>query len=82
MIDLAWWGPVGPSGIAYRPALTLVSDAIVEPLRICLLAVAFRRCLELFSARSHSPADEEFPDPLLLDDPIESAAEPSGQVRA
>ena len=33
--------------------------------------MAFRRCLELFWARSHSPADEDFPDPLGLGDPID-----------
>lgn len=37
---------------AYGPAIGLVSDLLFEPLRICLLAVAFRRCLELFWERS------------------------------
>lgn len=36
------------------PAVDLLPDLVVEPLRICLLAVAFRRCLELFRARSAS----------------------------
>ncbi|HYI52372.1 MAG TPA: hypothetical protein VEX57_00290 [Microlunatus sp.] len=67
---------------AYGPALGLIPDAIFEPLRICLLAVAFRRCLELFWARSHASVEEEFPDPLGLGDPIDVAAEPSGEVRA
>ena len=65
---------------AYGPALGLVSDAIFEPLRICLLAVAFRRCLELFWARSHTAADEELPDPLDLEDPVD-LAEAGEEVR-
>jgi len=30
----------------------VLQDALVEPIRLCLLAVAFRRCLELFAQRS------------------------------
>jgi hypothetical protein len=41
---------------AFGPALGLLPDALFEPLRIALLAVAFRRCLELFWARSHEDA--------------------------
>ena len=40
----------------------------------CLLAVAFRRCLELFWSKSHQA--EQFPDPLALRDPI-----PAGRAR-
>lgn len=47
---------------AYGPAIGLLPDLLFEPLRICLLAVAFRRCLELFWARSHAGSDE-LPDP-------------------
>jgi hypothetical protein len=65
---------------AYGPAIGLVSDAIFEPLRICLLAVAFRRCLELFWARSHTAADEELPDPLDREDPVD-LAEAGEEVR-
>lgn len=38
---------------AYGTSLGLTPDVLFEPLRICLLAVAFRRCLELFWMRSH-----------------------------
>ncbi|MDN5764010.1 MAG: hypothetical protein L0H41_17065 [Microlunatus sp.] len=55
---------------AFGPALGLLPDLLFEPLRICLLAVAFRRCLELFWAKTHDPATEEFPDPMRLADPI------------
>jgi hypothetical protein len=55
---------------AYGPAVGLVPDLIFEPLRICLLAVAFRRCLELFWAKSGTAGTAEFPDPLGLGDPL------------
>ncbi|MFT4166704.1 MAG: hypothetical protein QM650_15810 [Microlunatus sp.] len=45
---------------AYGTSLGLVPDVLFEPLRICLLAVAFRRCLELFWRRSHDRV-EVFP---------------------
>lgn len=35
----------------FGPLLDLLFQAPLEPLRICLLAVAFRRCLELFHVR-------------------------------
>ena len=41
--------------IVAGPALGLLPGLAIEPLRICLLAVAFRRCLELFRARSEQP---------------------------
>ncbi|BAK33023.1 hypothetical protein MLP_00090 [Microlunatus phosphovorus NM-1] len=50
---------------AYGTSFDLIPDILLEPLRICLLAVAFRRCLELFWARSHhvdvetTPEDQE-----------------------
>jgi hypothetical protein len=59
---------------AYGPALGLLTDALFEPLRICLLAVAFRRCLELFWQRSH-PAAAGDPDPRAAGDPDPRAAE-------
>ncbi|MGI3785447.1 MAG: hypothetical protein ACRYG2_32250 [Janthinobacterium lividum] len=40
------------------PFLDLLDDVPWEPLRLCLLAVAFRRCLELFQQRGADPADE------------------------
>lgn len=55
---------------AYGSGIGLLADLLVEPLRICLLAVAFRRCLELFWARSHDAAAEPFPDPAGLGDPV------------
>ena len=41
--------------IVAGPVLDLLPSLAVEPLRICLLAVALRRCLELFRARSDQP---------------------------
>lgn len=47
--DIDFWVPTDP-------IWDLVYNLPFEPLRMCLLAVAFRRCLELFRARAH-PAD-------------------------
>ncbi|MET0693509.1 MAG: hypothetical protein ABWY56_06235 [Propionibacteriaceae bacterium] len=41
--------------IVTGPWMSLLPDLVVEPLRLCLLAVAFRRCLELFRARAEQP---------------------------
>jgi len=49
--DIAFWYRAGP-------LLDLVDDLPWEPLRLCLLAVAFRRCLELFHQRSAQGAEE------------------------
>jgi hypothetical protein len=38
--------------VRWDPVFSLVVDALAEPIRLCLLAVAFRRCLELFARRS------------------------------
>jgi hypothetical protein len=38
--------------VRWEPVFALLQDALVEPVRLCLLAVAFRRCLELFAQRS------------------------------
>ena len=43
--DMGFWYRAGP-------LLDLVDDVPWEPLRLCLLAVAFRRCLELFRQRT------------------------------
>jgi hypothetical protein len=59
---------------AFGPALDIVPDTIFETLRMCLLAVAFRRCLELFWAGSHDIQHETFPDPLGLDRPLAADA--------
>ena len=40
----------------WEPWLNLAVNLPFEPLRLCLLAVAFRRCLELFQQRSHAAA--------------------------
>ena len=45
-------GHEGPFWVRWEPVLDLVQDVLVEPVRLCLLAVAFRRCLELFAQRS------------------------------
>ena len=60
--DIAFW-------YAFGPWISLIPDLLFEPLRMCLLAVAFRRCLELFWAKSHEEAGD-FPDPLELGDPM------------
>ena len=47
--DIGFWYQAGP-------VLSLVTSLPWEPLRLCLLAVAFRRCLELFRQRSEREA--------------------------
>jgi len=42
--------------VRWEPVFALAQDALVEPVRLCLLAVAFRRCLELFGQRSAASA--------------------------
>jgi hypothetical protein len=42
--------------VRWEPVFTLIQDGLFEPIRLCLLAVAFRRCLELFAQRSAVPA--------------------------
>ena len=39
--------------VTWEPLTDLVQKLPFEPLRLCLLAVAFRRCLELFQAAGH-----------------------------
>jgi hypothetical protein len=43
-------------GVRWEPLLDLLQNAPFETLRLCLLAVAFRRCLELFQQRVHAAA--------------------------
>jgi hypothetical protein len=45
-------GHPGTFWVKWEPVVGLLSDGAFEPLRLCLLAVAFRRCLELFRERS------------------------------
>lgn len=43
--------------VIWEPLLDLVQTVPFEPLRLCLLAVAFRRCLEIFALRTPRPAE-------------------------
>ena len=47
--------------VRWEPLLDLVQNAPFETLRLCLLAVAFRRCLELFQQRVATPAPRPKP---------------------
>ncbi len=47
-----------PFWVRWGPVFDLVQTAPFETLRLCLLAVAFRRCLELFRQRATTPAVE------------------------
>ena len=38
--------------VTWEPLIDLVQTLPFEPLRLCLLAVGFRRCLELFALRT------------------------------
>jgi hypothetical protein len=49
--------------VRWEPVFALLQDALVEPVRLCLLAVAFRRCLELFAQRSSVSGPIEVAEP-------------------
>jgi hypothetical protein len=51
--------------VRWEPVFALIQDALMEPVRLCLLAVAFRRCLELFAQRSAvaTPVQMTQPEP-------------------
>jgi hypothetical protein len=49
--------------VRWEPVFALLQDALVEPVRLCLLAVAFRRCLELFAQRSSVSLPIEVAEP-------------------
>jgi hypothetical protein len=52
---LLYWlvgGHEGEFWVRWEPVFDLIPDVLVEPIRLCLLAVAFRRCLELFAQRA------------------------------
>jgi hypothetical protein len=51
-IDGIIGGQEGQFWVKWEPVIALIQDALVDPVRLCLLAVAFRRCLELFAQRS------------------------------
>lgn len=63
LVDLLVGGHLVDFWVVTGPAFDLFPRLVVEPLRICLLAVAFRRCLELFKARSGPLELESFPSP-------------------
>lgn len=44
--------------VRWEPVFALLQDALTEPIRLCLLAVAFRRCLELFAQRAAARAEQ------------------------
>jgi hypothetical protein len=56
--------------VRWEPVFALIQDALIEPVRLCLLAVAFRRCLELFALRSAAST------------PVQIEARPEPQVPA
>ena len=49
--------------VRWEPAFAILTEAPFETLRLCLLAVAFRRCLELFGQRVQAPATAIPPAP-------------------
>jgi hypothetical protein len=53
--------------VRWEPVFALAQDALIEPVRLCFLAAAFRRCLELFVQRSGAPAaiPAAQPDPAV-----------------
>ncbi len=55
LLNLITGGHLVDFWIVTQPLFGLIPDLVVEPLRICLLAVAFRRCLELFRIRAQQP---------------------------
>ena len=65
-------GHSGTFWVHWEPVVGLLSDGAFEPLRLCLLAVAFRRCLELF--RQRSQLHVSYPPPLEPV-PVTSAAQ-------
>jgi hypothetical protein len=51
LLHLIVGGHEGQFWVRWEPVFDLVQDALIEPVRLCLLAVAFRRCLEIFAQR-------------------------------
>ena len=56
LLDWVIGGHDGSFWIRWEPVTELVYDVPFETLRLCLLAVAFRRCLELFRKRAEVTA--------------------------
>ena len=69
LLHLIVGGHEGQFWVRWEPVFSLVQDALVEPVRLCLLAVAFRRCLEIFVQRSTvrpaAPVRPESTQPVL-----------------
>jgi hypothetical protein len=69
-IDWIVGGHEGQFWVTCEPVIVLIQDALVEPIRLCLLAVAFRRCLELFAQRSVAEsmplASQKAPVPVMV----------------
>ncbi len=61
LLDAAAGGHSFTFWIRWEPVFTVLTDAPFETLRLCLLAVAFRRCLELFGARVTAPGTAPLP---------------------
>ena len=59
--------------VRWEPAVAVLTDVPFETLRLCLLAVAFRRCLELFAQRVDNPAAAPPPAPAPAAVPIGAA---------
>jgi hypothetical protein len=62
--------------LIFDPLFDLVQTLPIEPLRLCLLAVAFRRCLELFDQRSRPRP----PDPRPTRTPAPAADQSAAAV--
>lgn len=76
---LMYWivgGHEGPFWVRWEPVFDLIPDALFEPIRLCLLAVAFRRCLELFGQRAAvQPRRAADPVPATTESPVLARAE-------
>lgn len=70
LLHLIVGGHEGQFWVRWEPVFDLVQDALVEPIRLCLLAVAFRRCLEIFAqplmARPSAVAHPESKMPVTV----------------
>jgi hypothetical protein len=77
--NLLYWivgGQEGPFWVRWEPVIDLIPDALVEPIRLCLLAVAFRRCLELFAQGAVvQPRRAAYPVPATATPPALAQAE-------
>ena len=67
-VRLVLGGHPGHFWLTVDPVVDLVQTLPIELLRLCLLAVAFRRCLELFAQRSAAPgtSSPELGDPAIV----------------